>query len=777
MHTRPAKALTLLLLALSACSSRGGSSGGALSTTTPSPRTTTAPGSTTLGGTSATYSATTTSTGTAAFILTRTYVPDSALVTNVDIPTGTQWMTQRTLPGLHFSRPIWLTGAGDGSGRLFICELKGCIWAVSSASASGTAPITTSCFLDISANVHYGTEEGLWSIAFDPNFATNGNVFVDYCTGSSYVAGQPDPVRVRLSRFTLLPGNPNALDPSSEVVLLEIPKHYYNHNGGTIAFGPDGFLYMGVGDGGCCGDPERNGQNLGSLKGKILRLDVGQVPYAIPSDNPFVGQSGVCPEIWCYGMRNPWRMSFDSVTGRLWAGDVGESSWEEVDVITKGTNYGWSEWEGSHIYDPSITAPDAVGPQIEFSHQDGRSCVIGGYVYNGKAIPTLQGRYLFADYGTGEIWAAAFNGSVVTGVLPVTNNVCPFITSFGQDDAGELYVLSYSSGNIYKVVPAPAVAPSFPQTLSATGLFADLPTQTMRAGMIPYGVVEPHWSDGATMTRSMLLPHLDQLTWAPTDGLGFPADAILVKNFYLERVQGDPTTNQIVETRLLINNGSDWNGYSYQWNAQGTDATLLDGSLNTGIAVVQSGQPVLQNYYFPARSECLQCHTAAAGYVLGAQSPQLNTNFDYALWGGPVLNQLSLLSSSGVFANPLSSAPTFLPRLVNQDDTTATLDERARSYLHANCSHCHRPDGGAPVNIDLRFDTPLADTGLVNVPPIEGDLGVTGANIITPGQPNMSILYLRIANMWSGLHMPPLATNYLDQDGIQLIYDWISNIP
>jgi len=756
------RTVLLLLAALAACSSRGGSSGSlSAAAKTPPP-----------GGGSPTSPVTTQTPPTAtARILARTYVPDADLILTADVPSGSQFQVERALPGMSFTRPIFLTNARDGSGRLFVVELRGTVYSLASAAA-----VTSSLFLDISSRVHYGTEEGLYSIAFHPQFKTNGKVFAVYSTGTSYLAGSADPVRIRLSRFTLMAGNPNALDPSSEVVLLEVPKHYYNHNGGTIAFGPDGYLYMSLGDGGCCGDPEKNAQNLGSLKGKILRLDVDNgSPYGIPQDNPFVATNGAAPEIWAYGLRNPWRFSFDRATGRLWAGDVGENTWEEVDLITKGGNYGWSAFEGDHVYDGSIAAPGALAPMIEYDHDSTGTCVIGGYVYNGQKLPGLQGWYVFADYTVSAVWAARYDGSSVNNIIEIPNSVAPGICSFGEDEAGEIYLLSYTTGKVYTITAAPS-ANTFPQTLSATGLFSDLATQTLRPEMLPYTVVEPHWADFADQTRGMLLPHLDPVQWTPSDGFGFPVDSILMKNFFVETVQGDPKSDKIVETRLLINTNGEWRGYSYEWNDQGTDALLLDSSKRKGIAVVANGQPATQAWYFPSRSECLTCHTQAAGYVLGLQTGQLNCDYDYTARGGTIENQLSALSGIGVFAQPIPAAPAALTSWVNHQDPNATLDQRARSYLAANCSHCHRPDGGPPVNIDLRFDTPLANMNIVGVAPIEGDYGIPGANIVTKGNPQASVLYLRVANM-GALHMPPIATTMVDQDGAQLIADWITNLP
>jgi uncharacterized repeat protein (TIGR03806 family) len=709
----------------------------------------------------------------------RLYVADSTLIKSIDAPQGSDWNLERLYPGLSFTRPTYLTNAADGTGRLFVTEMRGLIWTFTPpANPVATAP-TPTVFLDITQKVHLGSEEGLFSIAFHPLFKQNGYVFAMYSIGTSYVLGAPDQVRVRIARFTLKTGNPNVLDPASEVVLLEVPKEYNNHNGGQIAFGPDHFLYASYGDGGCCGDPEKNAQDLTSLKGKILRIDVdggsATLPYGIPADNPFVTTPFARGEIWAYGLRNPWRFSFDRKTGRLWAGDVGQDMWEEVDVITKGDNYGWSEYEGNHLYNGSVNAPNAVAPAIEYDHGVGK-CVIGGYVYRGSRLPALQGCYIYGDYVTGHVWAASYDGTQVTNNNRLLNGMAPTISSFGEDESGELYIVSFGTGSIYRLAPIGGQPSAFPQTLSATGLFTNLATQTMRPEMIPYGVTEPLWSDFALKQRYMLLPHLDTIQLTPKGGWSFPADSILVKHFWLEQTRGDPTTKKIVETRLLIQTQGDWYGYSYEWNDQGTDATLLQDSKFKSIAVTVSGTVTNQDWYFPSRSDCTTCHTAAANFVLGPQTVQMNQDYDYTPWGGKVENQLTVLDRMKAFSAPLAAAPSSFPRLYAHTDPSATLDQKARSYFHANCAHCHQPSGGTPVNIDLRYDTALTDMGIVNALPLAGDTGVTGALIAQPQDPQNSLIWIRMTSPGAN-RMPALGSTVIDDVGAQLISDWINALP
>jgi glucose/arabinose dehydrogenase len=359
------------------------------------------------------------------------------------VPTGIQ--VERVFPDLSFQEMTNLVQPDDTSDLIFITEQRGVIYNFS-ANNSQQADI----FLDITDRVNRGgNEEGLLGLAFDPDYQENGYFYVYYSAA--------DPSRSVLSRFSLDEENTDVADPESEVIIMEVEQPYSNHNAGQLAFGPDGYLYIGLGDGGGAGDPEGNGQNLGTVLGSILRIDVSGLSapgdYEIPADNPFVGTEGAQEEIWAFGLRNPWRFSFDSETGLLWAGDVGQSSWEEIDIITKGANYGWNIMEGSHCYPPS-TGCNQSGltlPVVEYDHTQGCS-VTGGYVYRGDQIASLQGYYIYGDYCSGNIWALAYNGSFVTENILLAESELS-ITSFGEDLAGNLYILD-RQGGIYTLVQA-----------------------------------------------------------------------------------------------------------------------------------------------------------------------------------------------------------------------------------------------------------------------------------------------------------------------------------
>jgi len=351
----------------------------------------------------------------------------------------------RAFPNLEFIRPLLLTHAGDGSGRVFVCSQLGKIHVFDGADENADK---TQIFLDIEKRVVYKdneNEEGLLGLAFHPKYKENGQFFVYYTSTAA-------PHLSVISRFRVSKDDPNHADPKSEEEILRVKQPFWNHNGGTIVFGPDGYLYIALGDGGLANDPLKNGQKMTTLLGKILRVDVDHkdagLEYAVPKDNPFVGAKDttgdVRGEIWAFGLRNVWRMAFDRATGLLWAGDVGQDLWEEIDIIVRGGNYGWSVREAKHKFGPNGAEPrpDLIDPIWEYHHDVGKS-ITGGQVYRGKKLPVLVGSYLYADYITGKTWGLKYDEKTraVTANREIKGNIMP-VVSFGEDEAGEAYYMT-----------------------------------------------------------------------------------------------------------------------------------------------------------------------------------------------------------------------------------------------------------------------------------------------------------------------------------------------
>ncbi|MEO1202709.1 MAG: PQQ-dependent sugar dehydrogenase [Pseudomonadota bacterium] len=662
-------------------------------------------------------------------------------------------------PGLpDIPQPVKILLEPVASPRWFVLQKTGQIVTFDPSSAS-----STSLYFDLNPGreLRTNSEGGLLGMAFHPDYPATPEIFLYYTIDHT----GPD-MRSVLSRFIL----DDVVSPGAgtvEEVLLQADQDRDNHNAGDIAFGPDGYLYVGLGDGGGFADVFDRAQDTTRLVGSMLRIDVDSPdqPYGIPSDNPFAanplcgpaGNASACPEIYAWGFRNPWRWSFDGPTGQLWLADVGQRRREEINLVELGGNYGWRCREGTGTFDPSNCGPAElyVEPVSDYPHSQGSS-ITGGFVYRGSAIPSLVGRYVFADYISGRVWALEDDGegNYLNEELLDTNFG---LVSFGIGPDGELYATDINSSRIRKLVPSgSAPADSIPDLLTDTGCVDPTDPTQLASGLIPYDLNATFWSDGALKDRAIALPDGEQVVRGADGDWTFPNGTVLVKNFRLD--------GRLIETRHLIRHPDGvWAGYTYEWNVEQTEATRVVGGKTVSIAG--------QDWIYPSGAQCMQCHTSAAGFALGAEDAQLNKPFTYPSTGRTA-NQLETLDHIMVFASPLEGDAATLPRMADPENASAPLDERARAYLHTNCSQCHRPGAPSQSTMDLRYATPLAATNACGVAPILGDLGVPNARLIAPGDASRSIVIDR-ANRRDVHGMPPVGSSLIDADGVSLLTAWI----
>ena len=675
---------------------------------------------------------------------------------------------ERIFPNLTFSRPISMQQAPNDNSRWYVAELFGEI----KTFINNNSTTSYDLFLDINRNLDARGEGGLLGMAFHPDYPNTGYVYLNYTTSDTQNNNGPN-FRTVISRFTL---NNNVLDPNSEFILLTIPQPFGNHNGGNIAFGPDGYLYIGMGDGGDGGDPFSNSQNTQNLLGSMLRIDVDGTPYSIPADNPFHGNplcnSGVtstdCPEIYAWGLRNPWRWSFDRATGALFAGDVGQASWEEIDRIQAGNNYGWHCYEGYSLYNwfgsypadcNNIDISDYTFPIAVYDHNTGYS-ITGGYVYRGTVLPSLTGSYIYGDFVTGAIWNLS-NPYTNPSAEELTTLTGGGLVSFSEDiQTGELYILNFYDGGIYGFVDnGGGSGNSRPelQNLSTSGCADPNNPRLPTPGMIPYDLNSPLWSDNAHKERWLSLPDGTQISILPYGDWQFPSGSVLRKDFYL--------SNEIVETRLLMrHNDGGWAGYSYEWNGTLTDANLLPGEKTKFIASAN------QNWTYPSPLQCIQCHTSSTTFTLGPETAQLNRDYNY---NGVIANQITTFAHIDLFDSDLPE--TAFKIADYYDSNSYSVSERARSYLHSNCSNCHRHNGTGRGSADFSHYLPFADMNICNVMPVAGSLGISNARLLVPGNPSQSIISVRMKSL-DNTRMPLIGSSIVHDDGARLIDDWILSI-
>ena len=487
----------------------------------------------------------------------------------------------------------------------------------------------------------------------------------------------------------------------------------------------------------------------------------GQLPYSIPPDNPYANGGG-SPEIYATGLRNPWRWSIDAVTDRIFLGDVGKSLWEEINLIESGKNYGWPLREGARCYDPMTCNPAGLtDPLIEYPHDDtGGVAVVGGYVYRGTQMPNFVGHYIYSD-ALGRVWS--IDTADLSNPEPeVVLEIGPQTFSFAQGVDNELYLLR-RGGDIERLVQESGGASSnpVPTLLSETGCFASLFPLEPLSTSEPYEVNTRLWSDGATKERWINVPNGETITVTDTHDWEFPIGTVLVKNFSVQ--------DQLLETRLFMrHDDGDWAGYSYEWNSQETEATLVpsEGS---------DRQVGSQVWHYPSRIECLQCHTDSIGFVAGPETAQLNKYFrDEST--GQIVNQLTRIANRFEFANANFDDPTQLPMLADIEDDSQTDHWKSRSYLYANCAMCHQPGGSGRGPEDFRYSLPTDQINAINVEAVIDNLGIPDGQLISPGDADNSIMALRMHSLDPSIRMPQIGTTLEDVGALGVIDGWINSL-
>ncbi len=762
-------------------------------------------------------------------------------------PPATAIQIVPAFPGVTFLRPLCFATPPGDTKRLFVCELGGLLKVIPDVTATTPA---SSVVLDLPTLLASRTGEsivaggdnecGLLGLAFHPNYATNGYFYITYSVRKSTDTAV---WYQRLSRFTVPAAQRTqpapVADSTSELILIEQRDRDDNHNGGDLHFGADGYLYYSIGDEANPNDTRKNSQRIDmNFFGGMLRLDVDKKPgnlepsahvnpagaalgysavdaiprdagiarYSIPIDNPYVtvAQGGtwdgmfdgvattaanlpyIRSEFYAVGLRSPWRFSIDGPTGEIWVGDVGQDTYEEVDLITKAANGGWAFREGLHNGPKSAAAPadfdtnasyHYTPPIWEYTHTGiaggdsnykGNS-VIGGVVYRGTRFASLTGAYFFGDQVSGNVWSLTRPGGVTT-VQRIAGVAALDLTTFGTDPSnGDVLLSAFFTGSISRLITT-TPSSTYPTTLSATGLFADLTDLSPSPSVLPYSPNLTFWSDYAVKRRWFTIPDgTSRMTWS-RDGLwNFPVGQIWVKHFDLETTRGNPAVKKRIETRILVRNATGIYGVSYRWNDAGTEATLVaDGGDDFGVPITVAGSAYTQAWRIPSRSQCAGCHSAQAGLALSFNTRQLNLSNTI---NGFIGNQIDLLRTGGYFSNT-SEPSNVLPRHLRPDETSFPLEARARSYFAVNCSYCHQSGGSGP-SWDGRPELALTQTGLVN-----GTAATAlsaSDKLIVPGDTAHSVILSRMSATNGYTRMPPLATNETDPTDITLITNWITS--
>ena len=621
-----------------------------------------------------------------------------------------------------------------------------------------------------------GREGEAYSLEFHPGYATNHFIYA-----ALWAAGAK-PQEVRIVRFELNPGNPPKLNTDSAKTIVAWPSS--GHNGCDLHFGPDGMLYFSAGDSASPvpPDPHETGQRLDDFLSSVMRIDVDHPTndraYSIPSDNPFIKTPGARPEIWAYGFRNPWKMSFDPRDGALWVGDVGWELWESIFRIDHGGfNGGWSVVEGPHSVHPSWPqGPTPIeAPVYSHSHIEATS-ITGGLVYRGKRLPELRDAYIYGDWAMSRIWALWWRDGKVEKrqELAVTPHQ---IIGFAEDNEHELYYVDYRDGGVYELRsnPQSGDGSGFPRKLSETGLFTSVKEHQLAPGVEGFDIAVPMWNDHATAVRAAAFPGTGRARWK-NDYLETPTNAVLLRTVSMEMTAGQPKTARRIETQLLHFDGLAQRAYTYRWNEAQTEAALVDkDGAEDILKVIDPSAPGgrrEQRWRFHARAECIRCHMVRVAELHG----NLNAFEPHQLASAKPANgssELERLTKLGLIER--GESPAKFAQLANPHDPAAPLEQRARSYLHANCAHCHKPDAGGAVAMYWPIAFEADKLKAIDVKPARGEFGIADARIVSPGHPDQSALLYRILTAGSG-RMPIIGSREVDDRGVRVVAEWIGQL-
>ncbi len=731
----------------------------------------------------------------------RAITPDRTPGPALRLPAQPASALESALGTLRFTSPVAIASPPGETNRLFVVEQTGRIIVITNLAAP-----TRTVFLDLVRQTVSGGEQGLLGLAFHPRYAENGRFFV-FRTVTASTRGNPNRLHDRLSEFRVSDLSPHTAS-TNETILFQQYDQASNHNGGDIHFGPDGYLYVALGDEGGGNDQYNNGQTITrDFFAGIFRIDVDARPdslppnphpanedfpgrYHVPPDNPFVNAthflgrpiadpSLVRTEFFAVGLRNPWRMSFDPATGDLWVADVGQGARESIYITRNGANHGWPFREGP-ITGPRQGAPAGFTTNPDFNHvpplhsyshgsgpNQGRS-ITGGIVYRGSRFPSLAGAYVFADYVSGNVWSLHRRETGAPQVQRLLGETG--ISAFGRDPRdGDVLIADLDGGRILRLVPGTTGGQPLPLTLADTGAFADLASLTPVPGVVPYDINLPFWSDGAEKRRWFHVPGSLRLGFTPSGAWSAPTGTVWIKHFELPLGPSPTSPRQRLETRFLVRNTSGVYGVTYRWTSP-TQATLVPDEGETVAYTVGSGDSAQTvNWRFPSRAECLACHNPTAGGSLSFDTPQLSRTI--TLPDGSTRNQIAALADAGYLDNPPDHPEAFRTHPHPADDRWS-LEARARSYLAVNCAPCHQPGGTLGGGFfNTRLETLTDAAGL-----ILGPLNNPGPNpdsrVVVPGHPSLSALLQRILSTGPD-RMPPISSGIVDTEGADLLARWI----